>query len=72
MIPNDRGFNRKLPKLCDCTPCAVDINERNILTLIINGKDELMIKDMVVSIHELKSIVKEFVDNNGDNSCTYC
>lgn len=72
VIPNDQVFNRKLPRLCEDPPCSIDMYERNIINLVINGKDELMIKYVIVPIQDLKSIVKGFVDNNGDMSCLYC
>ncbi len=74
VIPNDKGFNRKLPPPCppgqDCS--AIDTHQRNILEVRINAKNELFIKGKVTDIKTLKSIAIDFLDNNGDGSCTYC
>ena len=31
-----------------------------------------MVSNKVISIENLKEIAKNFIDNNGDKSCTYC
>ena len=72
-ISADMGINRKLPEICPPgTNCNTMINERNILRININASDELFVKDDVISIKDLKQIAKNFLDNNGDNSCSYC
>lgn len=72
-ISADKGINRQLPR--DCPPgtdCSTKIADRNILRISINGKDELLVNESVISIMELKQMTKDFVDNNGDKSCAYC
>ncbi len=72
-IPNDEGINRKLPR--DCPPgidCTSPINERNILRIVINNNDEIMVNNDIIKLNELKTKVKDFIDNNGDGSCSYC
>lgn len=72
-ISADKGINRQLPS--DCPPgtnCSTATPERNIMRISINGNDELLVEDEIVSIKNLKQIVKEFLDNNGDDSCSYC
>ncbi len=72
-ISMDKGINRKLPKPCPPnTECSEPINERNILRIVLNSKDEIFIEDELVTLPELKDIAKSFLDNNGDDSCTYC
>jgi biopolymer transport protein ExbD len=72
-IASDKGFKRKLPKLCPPgTVCSAEINERNILRITLNSKQEIMMNNDLVAIDEIKEKVKLFVDNNGDNSCDYC
>jgi len=72
-IPNDKGIARMLPKPCKSIDgCIVDINERNILRVSVNDFGELYINDKVTLINELKNEIKEFIDNNGDQSCNYC
>ncbi len=73
MIPNDQGINRKLPRLCPPGQnCNVDIHERNILRIVLNGNQEIMVNEDIVSIEEIKERSKIFLDNNGDKSCNYC
>jgi len=71
-MANDKGIQRKLPPICNTPECKGDIYERNILRISLNGNQEIMVQDEIVTIENLKGIVKTFVDNNGDESCTYC
>ncbi|WP_298535418.1 biopolymer transporter ExbD [uncultured Algibacter sp.] len=72
-ISSDEGLNRLLPRPCPTgTDCSTDVNERNILRVVINGNDEIMIENEIVSIEDLKERTKTFLDNNGDGSCGYC
>ncbi|MCB4808445.1 biopolymer transporter ExbD [Tamlana sp. 62-3] len=71
-ISSDAGLNRQLPKNCPTGDCNAIIADRNILTILINEKDELMVQNNRITINELQTIVINFVDNNGDKSCGYC
>lgn len=73
MIPKDKGINRKLP--APCPPgeiCDTQINKRNMLEIRVNSNNELFVKNEVITIDKLKAIAKNFLDNNGDQSCDYC
>ena len=73
VIPDDQGINRKLARICpQGEDCNVVIKERNILRITINGKQEIMVNDDVVSIGSIKDLSKIFLDNNGDSTCDYC
>ncbi|WP_299228121.1 biopolymer transporter ExbD [uncultured Psychroserpens sp.] len=73
VIPNDKGINRKLPELCPTdTNCNTNINQRNILQIHVNAKDELLVEGRIIKIDELKSITKNFLSNNGDGTCSHC
>ena len=73
VIPNDQGINRKLPRICSPGQiCDIEIKEKNILRIVINGNQELMIEDDVVNIEQVKGLSMAFLDNNGDKSCDYC
>ncbi|WP_026752845.1 biopolymer transporter ExbD [Sediminibacter sp. Hel_I_10] len=73
MIPKDKGISRKLPGICPPNQnCDATIAQRNILEIYINGKNELLVSNERISIDELKDITKNFIDNNGDQSCDYC
>ncbi len=72
-ISADKGIMRKLPN--ECPPgelCTKDIYERNILRISLNDKQEIMIEEKVVEISEVETLVKSFVDNNGNSVCDYC
>lgn len=72
-ISADKGINRKLPENCPLgVDCNLEVNERNILRVSINGNDELFVEQEKISIYELKNRAKAFLDNNGDSSCDYC
>ena len=71
-IAENKGFNRKLPKICETPDCIIDIHERNILKITLNSKQEIMANDEVISIENLKKIAINFLDNNGDETCDYC
>ena len=71
-VPNDKGLARKLPSECLHPPCTTPVNERNVFRIKLNSNDEIFANNDVVPLNELKSLVKEFVDNNGDASCHYC
>lgn len=72
-IPKDKGITRKLP--AECPPgviCNVNIHENNLFRIVINSNNDIMVDDTIISITELKEITKQFLDNNGDDSCNYC
>jgi len=71
-IPNDKGIVRKLPKKCMNPPCDIDYSERNILRIQLNKEGELMVNNFRSNIQDLRQMLKEFIDNNGDESCNYC
>ncbi len=72
-ISADKGINRRLPENCPPgTECSTDIKERNIFRIAINANDELMVEDDIISMHDLKSLAKAFLDNNGNATCDYC
>ncbi len=72
VIPNDYGFNRKLPEPCKSEPCSVEQHRHNVLQILVGKDNTLMVNNALISIDELKDQVKRFIDNNGDKSCTYC
>lgn len=72
-IAKDQGIARKLPKKCETGEnCVIDVNERNVLRIYLGETGELLINDDRTEITELKKKLMEFIDNNGDGSCTYC
>lgn len=73
MIPKDEGISRKLPDSCPPGEiCDTKINKRNMLEVNVNSNNELFVENKIIKIEILKTVVKEFLDNNGDKSCNYC
>jgi biopolymer transport protein ExbD len=70
-IEKDSGINRKLPPIEE-TEEDVIIKQKNIFTVLLNGKDQLLVEDELMEIKDLRAAAVEFLDNNGDKSCTYC
>ena len=72
-IPNDKGIVRKIPEPCPPgQKCDTEINERNLLSININKEGQLFVNEGITSYKDLKDIIKDFIDNNGDATCDYC
>jgi biopolymer transport protein ExbD len=72
-ISADKGILRQLPSDCPLIEdCTQDMSERNILRITLNNNQAILVNDKVVKPGEVKSIVKDFVDNNGTSKCDYC
>ena len=48
------------------------IKQKNIFTVLLNGKDQLLVEDELMEIDDLRVAAVEFLDNNGDKTCDYC
>lgn len=70
-MQSEVGIFRKLPQWSDSGSVDI-ISDRNILDIYINSQGDLMVEGDVISIDELGDRVKDFVDNNGDGTCSYC
>ena len=70
-IPKDSGINRKLPPMEESEEDVI-IKQKNIFTVLLNGKDQLLVEDEIMEVKDLKAAAIKFLDNNGDGSCDYC
>lgn len=70
-IEKDSGINRKLPPMEDSEEDVI-IKQKNIFTVLLNGKDQLLVEDDLMEVKDLRKAAIEFLDNNGDGSCDYC
>ncbi|WP_033957445.1 ExbD/TolR family protein [Psychroserpens jangbogonensis] len=70
-IPKDSGITRKLPPIEENDEDVI-IKEKNIFTVLLNGKDQLLVEDELMKIEDLRDAAVTFLDNGGDGSCTYC
>tara|TARA_B100000809_G_C15135708_1_gene530475 strand:+ start:3887 stop:4510 length:624 start_codon:yes stop_codon:yes gene_type:complete len=76
-IPKDSGISRKLPPMEPPNEEDVIIKEKNIFTVLINGKDQLLVEDELMELKDLRKAAIEFLDNGGGtdalgNKCDYC
>ena len=69
-IETDSGLNRKLPPIEETEPPI--IKQKNIFTVLLNGKDQLLVEDEIMEVKDLRKAAIEFLDNGGDGSCDYC
>ena len=69
-IEKDSGINRKLPPMEEIDPPI--IKQKNIFTVLLNGKDQLLVEDELMEVADLRDAAVEFLDNNGDETCDYC
>lgn len=73
-IETDTGINRKLPPIEDSEEDVI-IKQKNIFTVLINGKDQLLVEEQLMEIKNLRKAAVEFLDNGGgtgEDACSYC
>ncbi|WP_248724293.1 biopolymer transporter ExbD [Seonamhaeicola sp. ML3] len=70
-IEVDSGINRKLPPMEESEEDVI-IKQKNIFTVLLNGKDQLLVEDEIMELKDLRAAAVEFLDNGGDGSCNYC
>ena len=76
-IPKDSGISRKLPPMEPPNEEDVIIKQKNIFTVLLNGKDQLLVEDELMELKDLRKAAIEFLDNGGGtdaagNKCDYC
>jgi biopolymer transport protein ExbD/glutaredoxin len=75
-MEKDSGINRKLPPIEDSEEDVI-IKQKNIFTVLLNGKDQLLVEDEIMELKDLRAAAVEFLDNGGGtdadgNKCDYC
>lgn len=74
-IETDTGLNRRLPPIDDEKVEPPIIRQKNIFTVLINGKNQLMVEDELMELKDLRKAAVEFLDNGGgtgEDACSYC
>ena len=76
-IETDTGINRKLPPIVPPVDQNVIIKKKNIFTVLLNGKDQLLVRDELMELKDLRKAAIEFLDNGGipkgqEGYCDYC
>ena len=75
-MEKDWGINRKLPPIEDSQEDVI-IKQKNIFTVLLNGKDQLQVEDELMQVKDLRAAAVEFLDNGGGTNadgekCNYC
>ncbi len=61
----DTGIGLVLPPPADGTES--DIHERNLMNILVNDEGEIMMDDHLVTVDEVKDVLKSFITNWGEN-----
>jgi biopolymer transport protein ExbD len=72
----DAGISKKIPQKQE-NATDIDINERNILEVNINKKNQLFVDGKIIPLTDLKQITMNFIDNGGGldinkKACDWC
>lgn len=67
----DQGINRLLPRWEE-NPPVPPINDRNILTVLVNKDNQLLVEEKLVELKDLRQTAIDFLENNGNGTCAYC
>lgn len=59
----DRGISIKLPPWSDEEPDLTKLKERNVLTVLVNEKNKLIVRNKKMNIKNLTNLVKVFIAN---------
>tara|TARA_B100000427_G_scaffold258514_1_gene222486 strand:+ start:31 stop:627 length:597 start_codon:yes stop_codon:yes gene_type:complete len=73
-IETDSGISRKLPPIEENEEDVI-IKQRNIFTVLLNGKDQILVEDELMDLEDIRAAAIEFLDNGGgtgDDGCDYC
>ncbi len=70
-IETDAGLDRMLPPI-EPPETDVVIKQKNIFEVNINKNGQLLADDELIDLKTLRDKAKEFLDNGGDGTCTYC
>ena len=73
-IETDSGISRNLPPMEESEEDVV-IKQKNIFTVLLNGKDQLLVEDELMELEDLRTSAIEFLDNGGgtgEDACNYC
>ena len=63
-IETDSGISRKLPPMEESEEDVV-IKQKNIFTVLLNGKDQLLVEDELMELEDLREAAISFLDNGG-------
>ena len=73
-IETDSGISRKLPPIEEQEEDVI-IKQKNIFTVLLNGKDQILVEDELMELEDIRAAAIEFLDNRGgkgEDACDYC
>jgi len=73
-IETDSGISRKLPPIEENEEDVI-IKQKNIFTVLLNGKDQILVEDELMELEDIRAAAIEFLDNGGgkgEDACDYC
>jgi biopolymer transport protein ExbD len=76
-IEKDKGILRSLPPIDDSEVEPPVIKQKNLFTVLLNRRDQLLVEDEEMDIKDLRQAAIDFLDNGGDvnaegERCDYC
>ena len=72
-IESNSGITVKLPpKQPENATPPPPVREKNVLVVVVNKNNQLLINNEIKELKDVKQTALDFLDNNGDGSCTYC
>ena len=76
-IEKDKGILRSLPPIDDSEVEPPIIKQKNLFTVLLNRRDQLLVEDEEMDIKDLRQAAIDFLDNGGDvnaagERCDYC
>lgn len=71
-IETNQGISTKLPPKQETDVPPPPVKKRNIFTVLVNEKDQLLVEENLMELKDLREAATEFLDNGGDGSCAYC
>lgn len=66
-LDSEKGMLVKLPQWVEDELPPPDVNKRNVLDVLVNQYDQIQIKGELVTVKQVKSKTRRFLENNGAN-----
>ena len=71
-IETNSGITTKLPPKIDQETPPPPIKEKNVFLVLVNKNNQLLVEDQLMEVKDLREAAKQFLDNGGDGTCTWC
>ena len=76
-IEKDKGILRSLPPIDDSEVEPPVIKQKNLFTVLLNRRDQLLVEEEEMDIKDLRQAAIDYLDNGGGvnaagESCDYC